>query len=793
MAGFFCESDLDMISSLESYNFYTRDKIATYNRIAGDSIISREAAYYNETIKTINTVEEFMDDDRLYNYAMKAYGLEEMTYAKGLIKKVLESNLTDSDSFANRLDDVRYKELAAAFDFGITAKSKTVQTEQQRDDLIGTYTASIQNINKNIQEEHRYYNVVMSQITNVDDIFKYPRIRDYIFEGYGIDPSTFDYETTKQVLSSDPTDTESYVYKEFVEKSVTWNNALTDSYAERSALIAKLNADRQTNSVDPADVTRLGKVDYQIAQYNLYIDKADKYIAMSAQFNFQSDGSIAANASAQNEDQLKEVKEKYVLAQPRLTYSTALINKTYYEDKMATIDDLNDLIYDRRLRTIMLNSFDITLLYKDSDLRTAFSQYATDPTGADFLAQPEKIQNLVKSYNFDVDGNVIAGKTAQDPADVTTTTNGYLTRYNSSDAEKDASLISEFKRNMPLAADLDDFLSDLQAAKRVRGFALTAFGIGENELTRRELKAVFTSDLGDPKSFVNKSGDDRLRQLAKAFNFDAKGNITTPRSAQSENELTRITKAYYVELTRFDSTKSTKEKVDEDVKYYREEIAKIDTLDDLVKNQKLIDFLAKSERLKPDELKPEFLKKLLMSDQNDPKSFLNQQTDVRYKKIFGSFNFNENGSVASTKTNGVQNNRGLAETQNFYITQSIEEEAGVDSVGARLALYFERKAPTISSLYEILADKALGDFVRTALSIPAETASGSLDSQKALMERYIKAEDLQKPEKIRELVTKFLALHDIENGAPDPILGVFNGSTSFSAEALASFAQYRAR
>ncbi|MEW7007840.1 DUF1217 domain-containing protein [Lentilitoribacter sp. EG35] len=782
-----------MISSLESYNFYTRDKIATYNRVAGDSIISREAAYYKENIKSVNTVQEFMDNDRLYNYAMKAYGLEEMTYAKGLIKKVLESNLTDADSFANRLNDVRYKELAAAFDFGLTSQTKTVQTTEQRDDLIGIYTASIENVNNDIQEEHRYYSAVMSQITNVDQIFQYPRVRDYIFEGYGIDPSSFDYETTKNVLTSDPADTESYVYKEFIEKSTGWNSALTDSYAERSALIAKLNADKQTNSVDPADVARLGVVNNDITKYNLYIDKADKYIDMSKQFNFQDDGTLPSGGTPQDETQLKAVREKYVLAQPRLTYSTALINKTYYEDKITTIDDLNDLIFDRRLKTMVLTSFDITLQYNDTDLRAAFAQYATDPAGTDFLAQPEKIQNLVKSFNFDVAGDVIAGKTAQDAADIETTMNGYLQRYDDADEAKDEALIAEFKRNMPLAADLDDFLSDLQAAKRVRGFALTAFGIGENELTRRELKAIFTSDLGDPKSFVNKSGDDRFRQLAKAFNFDAKGNITTPRSAQSENELTRITKAYYVELTRFDSTKSTKEKANEDVKYYRAEIAKIDTIDDLVKNQKLIDFLAKSERLETDELKPEFLKKLLMSDQNDPKSFLNQQTDVRYKKIFGSFNFNENGSVASAKTNGAQNNRGLAETQNFYITQSIEEEAGVDSVGARLALYFERKAPSISSLLEILADKALGDFMRTALSIPAETASGSLDSQKALMERYIKAEDLQKPEKIRELVTKFLALHDIENGSYDPVVQAFSGTTSFSAEALASFAQYRAR
>lgn len=780
-----------MLSSLESYNFYTRDKIATYDRIASDSIISREAAYYEANIKTVDTVEDFMDNDRLYNYAMKAYGLEEMTYAKGLIKQVLESNLSDEESFANLLDDVRYKELAAAFDFGLTSQTETVQSDEQRDDLIEIYTSSIQNVNKDIQEEHRYYEAVITDMTDVDDIFKYPRVRDYIFESYGIDPSTYDYETTRAVLTSDPTDPTSYVYTEFIDKSVEWNSLLSDAYEERTALIAQLTADKATNTVDPADVTQLGKVEYQITQYNLYIDKADAYIDMAGQFNFQEDGTLATGVSAQDETQLSALQEKYVLAQPRTTYSTALINQTYYEDKMTTIEDLDDLIYDRRLRTIVLTSFEVSLDYSDTDLRTAFAQYATDPAGTDFLAQPEKIQNLVASFNFDVNGDVISGMDAQDTADVETTIDGYLIRYDDLDVAKDEALIAEFTRNMPLTADLNDFLSDIQAAQRVRGFALTAFGIGEDELTTRQLKAIFTSDLGDPKSYVNQSGDDRFKQLAKSFNFDAEGEITTPRSAQSENELTRITLAYYIEKTRFDSSDSTAAAAEDEAEYYRAEISKIETIDDLVNDQRLIDFIAVAERLTSDQLEPEFLKELLMSDPNDSDSVLNQQTDVRFKKIFGSFSFNENGSVSSTIVEGAQNNRGLAETQNFYVTQSTEEEAGEDSVGARLALYFERKAPAISSLYEILADSALGDFVRTALSIPAETASSDLDAQVALMERYITAEDFQDQDKIDELVTKFLALYDIENGSYDPIVDAFSGTNTFNAETIASYTEYQ--
>ena len=38
--------------------------------------------YYRENIGKVETVDEFVDDSRLLNFALKAYGLEDMSYAK---------------------------------------------------------------------------------------------------------------------------------------------------------------------------------------------------------------------------------------------------------------------------------------------------------------------------------------------------------------------------------------------------------------------------------------------------------------------------------------------------------------------------------------------------------------------------------------------------------------------------------------------------------------------------------------------------------------------------------------
>jgi hypothetical protein len=106
-----------MLSTYTSYNLIAKDMLKSLNRTASETTNAREAAYYKETIGKVTSVDEFLDDYRLYSYAMKAYGIEEMTYAKAFMRKVLESDLTDANSFANKLTDERYRGFASAFSF----------------------------------------------------------------------------------------------------------------------------------------------------------------------------------------------------------------------------------------------------------------------------------------------------------------------------------------------------------------------------------------------------------------------------------------------------------------------------------------------------------------------------------------------------------------------------------------------------------------------------------------------------------------------------------------------------
>ena len=108
---------LALLSTTASYlsvsNNLARQQAAT----ASDPQVKNDTAYYLANIGSVTSIADFVGNYRLFSYAMKAYGLEDMDYAKGLITKVLQGGVTSSKALANTLTDPRYKAFAKAFDF----------------------------------------------------------------------------------------------------------------------------------------------------------------------------------------------------------------------------------------------------------------------------------------------------------------------------------------------------------------------------------------------------------------------------------------------------------------------------------------------------------------------------------------------------------------------------------------------------------------------------------------------------------------------------------------------------
>ena len=117
-----------MISTTAAYlavsNNLTNQQAATASQ--GD--VKSATNYYLANIGNVTTVSQFVNNYQLFSYAMKAFGLSDMTYAKGLMTKVLDGGVTSSTALANTLSDPRYKAFATAFNFAADGTSTTTTT-----------------------------------------------------------------------------------------------------------------------------------------------------------------------------------------------------------------------------------------------------------------------------------------------------------------------------------------------------------------------------------------------------------------------------------------------------------------------------------------------------------------------------------------------------------------------------------------------------------------------------------------------------------------------------------------
>lgn len=765
-----------MLSTYTSYNLFTKDLLTSLNRVAQQTMNARDAEYYKENIGKVGSIAEFLDDYRLYNYAMKAYGLEEMAYAKAFMRKVLESDLTDANSFVNRLTDTKYRTFAQSFSF--RSETAVAQSDAQLDELIGLYTATVNNAGKAQQEETRYYNIVIDKITTVDQLLQNDRMKAYVFTTFGIDPATFSYQAVRGALTSDLDDPDSYVNQTFGAAIVDYTAKITEA---------------NTQLADP-DLTAAEKaaIRSKISNWYAQISVAEKYLALAAAYNFNPDGTLPADTLAQTEAQKKATNEGYALSTPRVTSAAALLNKAHFEEAVAAATTVDELLGDGRVLNYIKIAYDLNgVTIMPSTIRNILTSDPDDPTSYIYTVGngDKRYVALARAFNFQPDGTLAAGDQAQAPEKTAEAGQLYMSRYNDADEAADAKLIADYKLKVGQITSVKDFLK----APSVYKLALNAVGLNPATESSYKIKQVLLSDLSDPKSYVYGLKDSRYLELARAFNFDEKGNVDVPVMAQTEAEIQIVSKAYVIEKSRF-ATADDKKKAEAEAKYYSEQIQKVGSLKEFLANTRLVNFVLEANNIDPKTVPEGFMAQIFASDLDDPDSFVNQQADRSYRTIVASFNFSATGQVERPHDAAIQTRRGIYQTLDNYIRQAMEVEAGEENAGVRLALYFERSANSISSPYDILADDALYQVFKTLNGLPEDIGSADIDAQAELIKRYMDLKDLQDPQKVSKMIAKFAVLYDLENfsemsGAVAVLSG---GGGNISADTLLSMAQLRA-
>jgi hypothetical protein len=679
-----------MVSTYFGYNYITRNLQQSLTKVEQQPDVAREAAYYKANIGKVKTVDDFMKDYRLYHYATKAYGLDDMAYAKAFMKKVLESDLTDPKSFVNKLVDPRYREFAAAFSFNGSA-TPVAQSGTQTDEMIGLYTATKKSQVDAATDDSNYYSATIGNISSADQLLNNDRLRNYVYSAYGIDQSKWPAATISQVLRSDPSDPNSYV-----------NTTFTSQLSGLNAQLAQAQSDASAANLKITDyTTQLSQPGADVPQLNVQI----------------------------------------------------LVEKYHLELSTKSISGLNDQI----------------------------------ATIGGFVG-------LAGAFEFSPDGSLPAGVPAQTAANVTLTKKQFddskAAVYSAASPIFEAVAINQFRTDLLKINSVQAFVS----TPGVYNFALGAVGLDPEKVSQATIKAVLESDLSDPKSYVYTLKDDRYVQLAHAFNFDAKGNLTTPLVAQDSAEVLQIAQAYVIQAVKSASTatpqqqKAVRAQATQDATDYQGAIAGIESVSDLLANRPMVDLILLAKGLDPRKVSTDFLTKIFASDLNNPKSFANTQSDPRYAEIVASFNFDSKGDVARLPMMGPQKRDQFRETQSNYLEQSLEQQQGDTNPGVRLALYFQRKAGDITSAYDILADKALSEVFRTTFDLPDAMAAMPIDQQAKFVDRFMKIKDLSDPAKVEKLLNRFSAMYDIRNSqstgqGQSPLLNLFQGSSSGISDA----------
>lgn len=87
---------------------------AEFQKFRSRKDVQVESTYYKENIDNIKTVDDLFDskNHRMLKFILSSYGLAGEEQYPGKIRKILESDLSDVNSLANRFQDPRYQQLA---------------------------------------------------------------------------------------------------------------------------------------------------------------------------------------------------------------------------------------------------------------------------------------------------------------------------------------------------------------------------------------------------------------------------------------------------------------------------------------------------------------------------------------------------------------------------------------------------------------------------------------------------------------------------------------------------------
>lgn len=436
------------------YQLATKNQAQFLAQFQKSSTTSADIAAYQTGVSKITTVDQFLNNYKVLNVALTAYGMQDAINQKGLLKQLLTQDPTATTSLAQQLGKANYTAFAQAFwslstDGGAgissatsinttTARYNTAQFQQWQAsrtndaDLATALQArqtlqdavDISNVGAlytkyqqlpAVQSASTYYQKNIGNVTTSDALMADPKLLNFALTAYGIDPTTISSDTVSKLLTQAPSTTTSVAannpnYQAFA-------NAFTSLYYDKGAAI------HATDAVTDV-VNRYQQQTFSTAIANNTDDQNTQMFGSAASAQIAQ---IKANAVASN---------------------GTSIATAYYGAHIAAANTATAFIADAQLSSVALQAFGLGTVSTDT-LQKLLTQ---NPNDTSSLAQTSpQYTAFAKAFSY---YSSVTGRTSDDADKVASVQATYQANALKTIVSNDVSLAAAQKtRNTGVSED----------------------------------------------------------------------------------------------------------------------------------------------------------------------------------------------------------------------------------------------------------------------------------------------------------------------------------------------------
>jgi hypothetical protein len=194
-----------------------------------------------------------------------------------------------------------------------------------------------------------------------------------------------------------------------------------------------------------------------------------------------------------------------------------------------------------------------------------------------------------------------------------------------------------------------------------------------------------------------------------------------------------------------------------ETRYFKERFAKILSIDAFIKDRRLFAYALRAFGLDDKLQATALMRRVLEQGVNKPNALAHTLNDRRMLDFAKAFDFVGKGAAALTTSENIEVVVGR------YVDEAMRTTQGRQNPGVELALYFRDKAPKLTSIYGLLADKKLLEVVQTALDLSPRMSSQQIDTQARLLKAKISLSDFTDPQKLARFLSRFASMYDLKH------------------------------